>query len=231
MKVGTDGVLLGAWCRIEEWQERLLDVGCGTGLIALMVAQRSETFVRPPHIDAVEIDSGSLSDAADNVAASPWSRRIELHEMPIQTFAPLHADQFDHVIANPPFFSSSLLPPADSRASARHTIGLDFDDLCRAASAALRPEGILSVIIPFAQLWRFDSAAMAACLQLVRRADLFAKQESSETLRVMLEYAKSSCESVADHHFEREQIVIESTEDGGYGQYYRQLTKDFYLKF
>ena len=131
MKVGTDGVLLGAWCALEASQRRVLDIGTGTGVIALMAAQRSAEA----RITAVDIDGECARRAAGNFAASPWGDRLEAVQADIRDFASGHT--FDHIITNPPYFSSSLLPPDSGRRLARHCVALPFADL--AAARTVRP--------------------------------------------------------------------------------------------
>lgn len=143
MRVGTDGVLLGAWCRIDG-ARRILDVGTGTGLIALMAAQRSAAC-----IDAVELDFGAACDAAQNALLSPWSDRITVYEADFgDWFGRYTRPRYDHILSNPPYFVQSLLPPDGRRERARHTGVLDYETLFEGAAALLLPGGRLSLISP-----------------------------------------------------------------------------------
>lgn len=143
MRVGTDGVLLGAWCRIDG-ARRILDVGTGTGLIALMAAQRSAAC-----IDAVELDFGAACDAAQNALLSPWSDRITVYEADFgDWFGRYTRPRYDHILSNPPYFVQSLLPPDGRRERARHTGALDYETLFEGAAALLLPGGRLSLISP-----------------------------------------------------------------------------------
>lgn len=143
MRVGTDGVLLGAWCRIEG-ARRILDVGTGTGLIALMAAQRSAVC-----IDAVELDFGAACDAAQNAGLSPWSDRITVYEADFGSWYDRYTlPRYDHILSNPPYFVQSLLPPDGRREKARHTGSLDYETLFEGAAALLLPGGRLSLISP-----------------------------------------------------------------------------------
>ena len=218
MKVGTDGVLLGAWCSCAGAQ-RVLDVGTGTGLIAMMVAQRSEAQVA-----AVEIDSSACIDAVGNFGNSPWSDRIELFNLPIQEFSVDCQDRFDLIVSNPPFFSNSLKAPSAGRALARHDDTLPVTDLFGCAARLLTDNGRLSVIIPADRLSDYDAEAAHHRLSVVRWA-MVRPNPSSPFHRAMVEYGYGDV-LVTD-----EIINIETEEHGIYSPEYIALTRDFYLKF
>ena len=118
MKVGTDGVLLGAWCALRGDEQDILDVGCGSGLIALMAAQRT----RDAGIVGIDIDHDSCMQAEENVARSPWAGRVHIAEISLQDFASATPQRFDHIVSNPPFFLSSLRSPDRARCNARHAV-------------------------------------------------------------------------------------------------------------
>ena len=139
MKVGTDGVLLGAWA---DGGRRILDIGTGTGIIALMMAQRFPDAA----IDAIEIDHDACRQAAGNIAATPFADRIRIHECPIQHFQPTM--RYDVIVSNPPYFINSMKNPDKKRATARHTDTLSPRDLFMAAEKMLDENGIFSIIIP-----------------------------------------------------------------------------------
>jgi tRNA1Val (adenine37-N6)-methyltransferase len=140
MKVGTDGVLLGAWADVVS-ARNILDIGTGTGLISLMMAQRCNARIR-----AVDIDADAVEQARGNVAASPWQDRIEVELQDICHFT--SETLFDVIVSNPPYFTDSLKCPGKQRNIARHTDFLDFDKLAGSAARLLHPEGVFSVIIP-----------------------------------------------------------------------------------
>ena len=143
MRVGTDGVLLGAWSRVEQ-SARILDIGTGTGLIAIMAAQRSAAL-----IDAVEIDFTAAGEAAQNAALSPWGDRITVYGTDFCTFYRKNAiHRYHHILSNPPYFIQSLLPPDSRREQARHAGGLDYETLFEGAAALLLPHGRLSLVSP-----------------------------------------------------------------------------------
>lgn len=152
MKVGTDGVLLGAWARVEPQDERILDIGTGTGLIALMLAQRSAA-----RITAVEIDPGSASQARENADASPWGERIEVVCSSVQAFDP--GRRFGLIVSNPPFYVDSLTCPDRGRSRARHAETLPFAELRDAVLRLLAPDGRFCLILPPQEAARFIGVA------------------------------------------------------------------------
>lgn len=142
MRVNTDGVLLGAWTPVEN-SGRILDIGTGTGLIALMLAQRSEA-----QIDAVEIDEGALKDASLNFENSHWSGRLQLISKSVQEFSATTSKTYDLLVCNPPFFSNGIVPKDQRKCLARHSSALRMDELFGAASRLMKNDGLFSVIFP-----------------------------------------------------------------------------------
>ena len=163
MKVGTDGVLLGAWAAVRPQDRRMLDIGTGTGLIALMLAQRAPEA----HVTGVDIDD--VGQARENAAASPWSGRVAFAQCPVQEFET--PEPFDLIVSNPPFFVDSLTCPDRGRTAARHAVHLPFGDLRDAVLRLLAPGGRFAVILPTAEAERF-LAVCAGRLALVRRTDV-----------------------------------------------------------
>lgn len=141
MKVGTDGVLLGAWADLSVARS-ILDVGCGSGLIALMAAQRAPEV----GVWGIDVDAPSVEQAIENVAASPFACRIRLSLQDVCTFAP--SLQFDHVLCNPPYYTEDTLPPDEARMRARHTAGLSLETLLAHVTRLTSPEGLFSLILP-----------------------------------------------------------------------------------
>ena len=215
MKVGTDGVLLGAWADCEG-AGRILDIGTGTGVIALQMAQRNPSA----EVRAVEIDATAAKRARANFDMSPWAECLEVECCAVQEFAPSEA--FDLVISNPPYFVDSLLPPDAKRSTARHTHDLSFAELDAAVCRLLADGGRFALILPTAEFERYMSLTQ---LHLVRRCDV-RSVEGGETKRVMAELTK--CEGEAA---KVETLTIETERRGDYTAEYRALTKDFYLKF
>ena len=150
MKITTDACIQGTWTPIHKTVNKVLDIGAGTGLLSLMLAQRDIDIT----IDAIEIDAEAAAQAADNINASPWKERIDIYEGDIRSFTPAH--KYDLIITNPPFFNNSLLSDKSSINAARHTQGLPYEDLQSAISRLLHEDGYYSVLLPYAeyQLWK-----------------------------------------------------------------------------
>ena len=156
MKVGTDGVLLGAWTPVEGVRT-ILDIGTGTGLIALMLAQRAPGAL----IHGVELDAPSAEQAAENATASPWSDRVTIIPQGIQDYA-LHATtRYDLIVSNPPFFYGGLKSPKVERNRVRHAETLTFGELVKAVVHLLAPDGRFCVILPQAEGRAFQEIALS----------------------------------------------------------------------
>ena len=215
MKVGTDGVLLGAWAACDG-AKRILDIGTGTGLIALMLAQRNNQA----EIHAVEIDETASKRARSNFDMSPWAERLSVACCAVQEFEP--SEKFDLVISNPPYFVDSLLPPDAKRSTARHTHDLSFEELDKAVCRLLDEDGRFALILPTTEFEKYLSITR---LRLVRRCDVYPKI-GADVKRVMAEFTKREATAV-----KHETVTIEVEKRGDYTDEYRALTKDFYLKF
>ncbi len=220
MKVGTDGVLLGAWARLEPTHRRIIDVGCGTGLIALMAAQRTEEW--GARVVGVEIEEGASTDATENVGRSPWAERIAIINSPIQNYEPSEG-AFDHLLSNPPYFVASLTSPDAARTTARHTTSLTFDDLAATASRLLTPEGVMSLVLPTEAVADMTLAAARKGMFLARRTDVVTKS-GAKPIRSLVEYGRHPQPTL------RTELTIHLP-GGVFSPDYRALTKDFYLKF
>lgn len=217
MKVGTDGVLLGAWAKVEECQ-RILDVGTGTGLIALMAAQRSQA-----HVTAIDLDEGAVAQAQENVAASPWKQRIRVVAMDMRNMElEEHEAPFDALLCNPPFFENSLKCPDAARTMARHTDTLSFDELARSAARLLAPHGELSVVIPYDRAT--DMTVSAACYGLfVSRKTVVYGVEGARPKRVLMAFTREGGACTPDT------LIIRDREHH-YTPGYVDLVNPFYLK-
>lgn len=214
MKVGTDGVLLGAWVDVAS-ARHALDVGTGTGLISLMMAQRSHARIK-----AVDIDADAVEQARGNVASSPWKDRIEVELQDICHFA--SESLFDVIVSNPPYFVNSLKCPDEQRNTARHTDNLDFERLLASVARLLHPEGAFSVIIPTDGKELFLTIASRYGLHLSRQTLIHTKP-GADPKRVLLALKFSVDKCVADD------LTIELSRHV-YSEEYIALTKDFYLK-
>ena len=219
MKVGTDGVLLGAWA---QGGERVLDIGTGTGVIALMMAQR----YAEAHVVAVDIDEAAVRQARQNADASPFGDRVEVVLSSIQDYAtscslslgdgrgevPAH---FDSIVCNPPFFVDSLKAPDQQRSLARHADTLPFAELMRSAYRLLSDDGELSLVIPFDYRRRLDDEAFL-CGFFPSRVCAVRTKSTKPVRRYLLAYRKRPCPC---HH---DELTIGDAR-------YQQLTRDFYL--
>ncbi len=219
MKVGTDGVLLGAWASINDRDVSILDIGTGTGLIAIMMAQRSPATTK---IVGVEIDSDSAHQAAENMAASPWADQLSVINTPIQSYAP--SQKFDLILSNPPYFVNSLTAKGDSRTTARHTTELSFEDLASAVERLLSNRGRFVLILPTNETQLFDQATKGM-LHLSRRCYVRGKVGGS-IKRIISEYTLAEVEAPSES-----EISIRDKGVDEYSPEYRDLTADFYLKF
>lgn len=222
MKVGTDGVLIAAWAGIDGHEQRILDLGTGTGLIALMIAQRCPEAI----IDAVEIEPGAAAEAIENVEASPWSSRIHIFQEPFQTFATRSQDQgekYDLIISNPPYFNGTYKSVQAERTAARHVELLKNDDIIDGVLKIIEPDkGRFVAIFPYETGAVFIAKAATKGLFCSRLGNIYPKQ-GQYIKRIVTEF------SLTPGFLIEENIAIENAT--GYTQEYVDLTKDFYLKF
>ena len=218
MKVGTDGVLIGAWANCEK-AEAVLDIGTGTGLIALMLAQRSNA-----HIDAIEIDKLACEQAAGNVEKSPWQSRIEIIHKSLQEYYIEIDKKYDLIVSNPPYFQNSLFASDESRTNARHNSNLEFDDIIDAALKLLDEKGTLSIILPYLEGTMFVLKASEKGLYCVRQTNVL-PNPGKQPKRLLLEFKKIKMPLV------EQEIIIELNKRHEYSEAYKNLTKDFYLAF
>ncbi|MGB3508307.1 MAG: methyltransferase [Microcoleaceae cyanobacterium] len=217
MKVGTDGTLLGAWVDIYG-AEKILDIGTGTGLIALMLAQRSFA-----EIDAVEIDTDSSIQAGENVQRSPWSDRIKIDNYSIQKYADICQKRYDLIVSNPPFFENASKAAKKARTVARHTDFLSQADLLQAAVQLLSETGRLAVIYPVEQAEYFQAKAESLGLFCYRK--MYVKpMPKIPTKRILMELSKNKLPL-------RENTLIIEAKQYVYTPEFIILIKDFYLKY
>lgn len=217
MKIGTDGVLLGAWARVATCRS-ILDVGTGTGLIALMAAQRNPEA----HITAIDIDPAAASEARHNADCSMWGDRITTLRGDIRTY--MSDSKFDHIVSNPPYFSDALRSPDAARSIARHTATLAFSELVDSAERLLADGGRLSVVLPTDGAAEFRRVAFGR-LWLSRQTDV-ASREGDAPKRVLMEFVRTS-----EPLMPRCDMLAIQAHDGSYTEKYRRLTEDFYLSF
>lgn len=216
MKVGTDGVLLGAWARLEATPPpcpRLLDIGTGTGLVALMLAQRFPGA----RLTAIEIEPEAAAQAAENAAASPFAGRVEVACCPLQDFVQrCPGGSFDTIACNPPYFTSSLRCPDDRRTLARHADTLPLGDLMACTARLLTPTGTLSVVLPAEARGEAETLGLLAGLRLSRVCHV-RTSERKPPRRVLLELSATPPGPIDEHT-----LTIGSPE-------HQRLTADFLL--
>ena len=215
MKVGTDGVLLGAWTDLSH-SRRILDIGTGTGLIALMLAQRC----MDARITAIDLDSAAVEQAQENIQASPWKDRIEALQQDICTYHP--NGTFDTIVSNPPYFIDSLKCPDGQRSTARHTDTLDADRLIGKVSELLSSDGRFSIILPAEQTEDLIRVAGEKGLHPSRQTWVITRPGLSPK-RILMEFRKIPVTLQPD------ELVIE-LERHVYSEEYIALTQEFYLK-
>lgn len=204
MKVGTDGVLLGAWA---NGGQRMLDAGTGTGVVALMLAQR----FADAQVTAVDIDEGAVRQAAENVKRSPFTDRVTVVQEPLQT----HQGCYDAVVCNPPFFIASLQAPDAQRSMARHATTLTYTELMQAAWRLLAADGELSVVVPFDYRKRMEDEATIQGFFLSRICAV-RTTDKKPARRYLLAFRKQPCERVV------ERLTLGD-------ERYKELTGAFYL--
>lgn len=216
MKVGIDGVLLGAWADVGG-ASQILDVGTGTGLLALMAAQRSCAM-----IDAVELEPEAAAEALENFRNSGWHSRINLTVCAFQSFET--RQKYDHILCNPPFFENSPKPVSEKRAQARHADSLRLEELLGKALPLLSPAGKISLILPADKEERVRSLVYHNSL-FVNRLSRVAPDETKMPHRLLIEL--SGCPMPEQTNV----ILIRHAGSSAYTAQYRELTRDFYLSF
>ena len=244
MKVGTDGTVLGAWVDLEGARQ-ILDIGTGTGLIALMLAQRSQAVnsVARSHlnamsapidsvtIDAVELDAAACLQAQENVRRSPWADRIYVHHDSIQDYVSRCSQTYDLVVSNPPFFENVSKAQSEARTLARHTDSLSPTDLLQSAAQLLNATGRLAAIYPCEAAQRFQEQAEAAGFWCSRKLAI-KPTLAGATKRIAMEFSKSKIPNRQDEVPQclQEKIAIEVAPNQ-YTPEFIALIRDFYLKY
>ena len=221
MKVGTDGVLLGAWCSLENFPNTILDIGSGTGVISLMLAQRSDAIL----IDAVEVDDYAYEQSVENFEISDWGDRLYCYNSTFQEFYKQIAEEeqtYDLIVSNPPFYSDDFQTESDARNKARFTSSLSFNELIIGVSNILSQNGTFTTIIPFKEESGFISLADRNNL-LLNKICRVRGNNTSEIKRSLLTFSFHKKEITIDS------LIIENSRHQ-YTDDYIKLTKDFYFK-
>jgi len=218
MKVGTDAVLLGSWVNASN-AKTILDIGTGTGIIALMLAQKSGG-----HIDAIDIDTNAFIQATENVNDCNWKDRIHIHHISLQQFTKENDHKYDLIVSNPPYFVDSSKASEESRTNARHTDQLPFDELLNGVLKLLNPAGKFYVILPTKESEVFRDMAEEHKLFLTKITRVITRADKPEKRLLMrFEFIRRT--------FSEDSITIEEDERHSYTEQYKELTKDYYLGF
>ncbi len=216
MKVGTDAVLLGAWVNVSK-AKRILDVGTGCGIIALMLAQRTEEEV---NIEGIEIDQQSAQQAQENLEKTLWCNRVLFHHLSLQNFNSPY--KYDLIVSNPPYFNHSQLPPKAHRAKARHTQALCYEELISHTMLLLKKKGRLAVILPYTEGNFFVNIASLSGLICIRQLAFYSREGKPQE-RWLFEF------SLNPAPLKKEKLVLHGVGES-WSPDYQSLTKAFYLK-
>ena len=230
MKVGTDGVLLGAWCPVDSRASsskssksfngyKVLDVGTGSGLIALMLAQR----IPGAQITAIDIDAGAVEQARYNFGVSPWSDRLECHQQALQELE--GEGIYDLIVSNPPYFQDSLKNPDSQRAMARHTDTLSYEELLKHSARLLTKEGIIALVLPIEAEQQIITLAQSLGLYPTHITHVYPKPGKAAK-RLLIAFSPSPLAySLSPIAYS---LTLES-ETSPRSEAYIELTKEFYL--
>lgn len=219
MKVGMDGVLLGAWTNVSK-VGRILDIGTGTGLIALMLAQKNSLA----QIDAIEVDTEAFKEAVQNIQQSNWGDRIHPKLCNFQEFSERTRLKYDLIVSNPPFFNNGVKAPVENRALARHSDSLPLDVLISGAVKMLAEKGRISLVLPIENLPEIGALADSNKL-FISRLCRIKPNPIKPDFRILIELTNTEC------IMQEENLMIEFEKHHDYTPEYKTLTKDFYLKF
>lgn len=219
MKVGTDGVLLGAWTDTTDCRS-MLDVGTGTGLIALIAAQRNPLL----HITAIDIMPDAVEQAKENVCRSPFSDRIEVQECNFLEMDTQKGILYDIIVSNPPFYNADVHSPSAVRDTARHSSSLPLQDFFLQASKMLAPIGRLCLILPFSSASDAIGYAFMNGMQLSRRTDVWGNERSTPK-RSLLEFRNVDTECISI----KTKLYIRDI-NNNYTEEYIKLTEDLYVR-
>lgn len=218
MKVGTDAVLIGAWTEVKN-TKNILDIGTGSGIISLMLAQRNSCAT----IKGIEIDEAACHQALDNFKLSPFSGRLRVEHTSVQDFIINNVHSFDLIVSNPPYFVNSLKCPDKKRNNARHSDTLSLDELLRCSKSLLVTGGRLALVVPFDLKEELYGLAAESGFHLRRETSVY-PTPNSEAKRLLVEFILCPVDT-----FEKETLTIEIARHQ-HTEEYIALTKDFYLK-
>ncbi|MEG3134619.1 methyltransferase [Rouxiella sp. T17] len=223
MKVGTDGVLLGAWSPLHPQISRILDIGTGTGLVALMLAQRSQHSSVAINVDAVELEISAASQAEENFAESPWANRLSIFSQDINDFAARATHRYELIVSNPPYFESAVACRDEARNAARYTETLSHQALLDCAGKLLAADGLFCVVLPYTIGLAFEQMAQQQGWNTHSRMDIRDRPEKPLN-RMLLALAKHPVEPEFQTLALREQLNVYSAE-------FKGLITDFYVNY
>ena len=218
MKVGTDGVLLGAWVQVEQ-ANNILDIGAGTGVIAIMLAQRHPKAI----VTGIEIDTAASEEATFNMSNCIWHDRLSLVNQPLQEFCQNRDKKFDLLVSNPPFFTGGVLSDSQDKAHVRHTVKLSHSDLLRCSRSLMHSDSRIAVILPYMEGLRFIELSDTFGFYPLRITEVYPKEDKGIE-RLLIELALKKPQSI-----EQSCIVIQKEARNDWTDEYRALLKDFYL--
>jgi len=219
MKVGTDAVLLGAWV-FPNGSKEILDIGTGTGVVALMLAQKTEA-----HIDAIDIDNNAFDQASQNVSESKFSNQISVFHSSLQEFAKSSTKKYNLIVTNPPYFEQSLKSSDEQRSFARHADVLPFEELIDGVKKLLDTKGKFCLILPTLEAEKFRDLAQKKGLFLSKLLRVKSKVSKDTDKRHVMQFEFTPTE------FSEKTIAVELEERHQYTNEYKDLTKDYYLNF
>ena len=217
MKIGTDGVLLGAWTSVSSKPKTILDIGSGTGLIALMLAQRTDGS----RIKAIEIDAAAAAEAAKNFKNSPWFDRLELLHADLLNYTQKSSETFELIVSNPPFFTTPFKVSEDSRSTARDNNHLRYEDLFSCVDQLLSPKGSFSMVCPFEYRNKLCALGLEHNLHLVHELHLKGTM-TSPFKRTLMRFEQTQAP------LQTEELILEESRHQRTFEH-QQLVQDFYL--
>jgi tRNA1Val (adenine37-N6)-methyltransferase len=219
MKVNTDGILLGSWSQVCD-KKHVLDIGTGTGVIAIMLAQRSSEI----HVVGIDIDELSAEEASENMALSPFADRLSCVCIPLQDYADQYRHQYDLIVSNPPFFTGGTFSINENKNNVRHTVKLSHVDLLRSVRYLLAPNGHFDVVLPYIEGLRFIEMAEKYDLYPHRITEVIPK-EGKPSERLLLSFTEHMSNAI-----DRSELIVSASDNANdYTAEFTALNKDYYL--
>ena len=218
MKIGTDGILIGAWVNISK-KFKALDIGSGTGIISIMLCQRNLNL----ELDSIELSPSAIMDAEINIENCDWKKRIKLFHQDLKDFYP--DSNYDLIVSNPPYFKESLQSSNPERSKARHQNDLKLEDILKFSKKNLTKDGSLNIILPFEQKKEAKEFAKKYSLNSIRECAVYPKPDKAPH-RILIEFSKNENKQII-----KESLVIEKAGRHNYSEDYKKLTREFYTIF